>query len=139
MDTEIRAQRVELIIENGDEMKRYVENLSEINNIRDKNHLTALYACAKEERRDLTTGKVFSILAVYRMGLDPENPMRPVLFQEVVPVNEAGEILQETKQVTKMASAVFTSGQVEHYQKIRGMKLKASTMNATAGKFEFSE
>jgi hypothetical protein len=137
LETDIRVKRVELLIETGEEMKEYVRNLSEINDTREKNKLPAMYAASKEERQDINTGEKYSVLAVYKMGMDKSNPRRPMLFQEVVPVNADGTIKQESNQLTKMASVVFTSGQIEHYQKIRGLKLKAATMNAHAGEFDF--
>jgi hypothetical protein len=137
METEIRVRRIELLIENGNEMEEYVKNLSAINEMRDKNGLPALFACAKEERTDLETGKTYSILAVYKMGLG-SSPTRPVLVQEVIPVDENGNILQEEHQIKK-ASAIFHSTSIEKYQKIRGMKLRAQHMNASAGKFKFGK
>lgn len=136
METEIRVRRIELLIENGNEMEEYVRNLSAINEMRDKNGLPALFACAKEERTDLETGRTYSVLAVYKMGIG-SSPIRPVLVQEVIPVDRDGNILQEEHQVKK-ASAIFHSASIEKYQRVRGMKLKAQHMNAHAGRFRFA-
>lgn len=135
METEIRVRRIELLIENGNEMEEYVKNLSEINEMRDKNGLPALFTCAKEERYDPERGITYSVLAVYKLGIGA-HPTRPVLVQEVVPVDKNGNVLQEAHQIKK-ASAVFHSAAIEKYQRVRGMKLKAQHMNARAGKFNF--
>jgi hypothetical protein len=135
LETEIRARRIELLIENGNEMEEYVKNLSAINEMRDKNGLPALFTCAKEERFDPATGITYSVLAVYKLGIGTP-PTRPTLVQEVIPVDKNGNILQEEHQVKK-ASAVFHSASIEKYQQIRGMKLRAQHMNAHAGKFNF--
>jgi len=136
MDTEIRVRRIELLIENGNEMEDYVKNLSAINEMRDKNGLPALFTCAKEERVNPATGSRYSVLAVYKLGIG-ETPSRPVLVQEVIPVDTNGNILQEAHQVKK-ASAVFHSTAIEKYQQKRGMKLRAQHMNSEAGKFNFA-
>ncbi len=137
MEVNLQVQTVHLIIEKGDEMQKYVENLSEINMRRDRAHMAPLYTCAKEERVDTIRGITYSLLAVYKMGLDTTQLNRPVKFQEVVPVDKDGNIIQETHQTVKQASVVFNSLQIENFQKKRGMRLKAATMNAHAGRFNF--
>lgn len=137
METELRVRRIELLIENGNEMEEYVKNLSEINEMRDKNGLPALFTCAKEERYDPATGIRYSVLAIYKLIRVGTQPARPVLVQEVIPVDKNGNILQEAHHVKK-ASAVFHSAAIEKYQRVRGMKLRAQHMNAHAGKFNFA-
>lgn len=136
METQLRVLVVPLVIEKGDEMQRYVENLSKINMVKDKSKKEVLYSCAKEERTDTTTGKTYSLLAVHKRGLDKSQPNRFIRFQEVVPVDADGNILQESHQLVKQASIYLVSKGVEGYQAARGLKVRAAVMNANAGKFD---
>lgn len=137
MDTKIDVRPVELLITTGNEFRDYVKNLDAINVLREKNGLGTLFTAAKETRHDLRTGKKYSILSVYKIGLDKKNPAKPVKFQEVIPVNAEGEIMQEVDQKVKLASVVANSERIEHWQAMRGLKLQAAVMNAHAGDFDF--
>lgn len=138
MDTEFRVQVIPLLIEKGDEMKKYVEGLSEINWVKDKGKKKVLYSCAKEERENNDTGQKYSILAVYKRGLDSSQPNRFIRFQEVVPVDAKGEIISESHQVIKQASIYLISKGVMKFQAKRGLKVRAAAMNAKAGDFDLA-
>jgi hypothetical protein len=129
---------VPLLIEKGDEMKRFVEGLSEINWIKDKAKKKVLYSCSKEERENNETGQKYSLLAVYKRGLDPSQPNRFIRFQEIIPVDVKGEIISESHQVIKQASIYLISKGVEKYQASRGLKVRAAAMNAKAGHFDLA-
>jgi hypothetical protein len=137
METDLVVSRVLLQIEKGDEMQKYVEALSDINMLRNKSGLGAMWACTKEERWDQHTGLTYTLLAVYKIGMDKSDPIKAVKFQEVVPVDKDGNILQESKYIVKQASIVLESERIASFQQKRGAHLKAEAMNSHAGKFEF--
>lgn len=137
MDVRIEIRTVEMLIETGNEFKEYVKNLDTINIMREKNKLGPLFTAAKETRSDLRTGKKYSLLAVYKIGLDKKKPGKPVKFQEIIPVDRDGNIMQEVDQKVKLISIVENSTRIENWQNKRGLKLQATVMNSHAGDFDF--
>jgi len=118
----------EIIIQNGDEMDKFLEGLQEINAKKEKAGKGVLYTAYKETRQDPRSGLVYSVLGVYRFGIDEENPATPVRYMEVVPVDEAGNIVQEFRQMRPRKSLESMAKGVVNFQKKRGMRIKASRM-----------
>ena len=134
IESEVKIDKYNILVEKGDEMQRFIEGLDELNRAADAEGLPMIYTADKESRSEPNIGN-YSILAVSKFGLDPSQPDRAIRVAEYTPVDASGNVLQESHQMVRHASITLQAKGIARMQEKRGIKLKAAAMNAV--KFDF--
>ena len=134
IESAIKVDRYNILVEKGDEMQKFVEGLDELNRAADAEGLPMIYTADKEGRSDSNLGN-YSILAVSKFGLDPSQPGQAIRVAEYTPVDKDGKVIQESHQMVRHASITLQAKGIARMQEKRGIKLKAAAMNDVKFKF----
>jgi hypothetical protein len=134
IESEMKVDKYNILVKDGNEMQLFVDGLDELNRAADAEGLAMIYTADKEARSDPNIGN-YSILAVSKFGLDPSQPGQAIRVAEYTPVDEKGNVIQESHQMVRHASITLQARGIARMQEKRGIKLKAAAMNDVKFKF----